>query len=470
MGYYFHDFNLKLNHIFSPKNRLYLSVYLGDDKLITKYKNDIQNITDHSNYHEQWGNFLTALRWNHVFGNKLFGNFTFSYTRYRFFTEMNSQYGEANNIQENRNSFFSGIYDFSLKSDFEYFISPKYKLRFGLLATRHVFKPGTTTFVARMNNQTVIDRTLSDETLHSLETAAYVENIMHLGTHLTANLGLRVTNYSISNKPFTYLEPRLLINYNFSKTQSFKMSFSKMNQNVHLLSNSGMGMPVDFWLPATDLAPPSVSFQYTIGYAATLSKMFELSVEGYYKKMNKLITFKPGASYFGTNESFFQKIETNGTGTVYGIDFLIQKKAGRLTGWLGYSWMKNYRKFQQINNGRAYPYKYDRRNDISLVVNYKLSKNIDLSATWVYGTGQALTLPVAKYYLPVVLPGLGAQQPYLQEIYIYTRKNGFRAKAYHRMDIGINFKKQKKWGQRIWNISIYNLYNRKNPYNYYLSG
>ena len=187
--------------------------------------------------------------------------------------------------------------------------------------------------------------------------------------------------------------------------------------------------------------------------------------------MKNLTTLKEGESYFGTNKTWNDKIETDGYGTVYGIDFLLQKKIGRITGWIGYTWMKNYRIFENINNGKEYPYKYDRRHDFSIVINHKLKENIDLSLTWVYGTGQALTLPIAKYYLPMIFPGSSNLEDfYMEKIYIYTEKNAFRAKAYHRLDIGINFRKSKKWGERIWNISIYNLYNRKNPYSYYFAG
>ena len=467
-GYYFQDFNLKLNYVFSPQNRLFLSFYFGDDKMISTYKEKTDNFTNQSKYKEQWGNFLTSLRWNHLFGNKLFGNFTLYYSRYRFRTEMNSQYSVNRSYQENINRFFTGIFDNGMKADFEYFLLPQYKIRWGLLATYHTFIPNNTSFRALSGNRTLVNKSFSGNVYHSWETAAYVENIVSAGKHLSMNLGLRYSAYSVQGKWYTVPEPRLLFNWLIGKKNAVKLSFSKMHQNVHLLSNSGAGVPVDFWFPANAKAPPSASFQYSIGYATTLHG-FALSAEGFYKTMKDLTTFKPGASYFGTTNTFDQKIVTGGTGTVYGFDVLAQKTTGRLTGWLGYTWMKNYRQFDQINHGKPYPYKYDRRNDISLVVNYKISKNIDFSVTWVYGTGRALTLPVGKYYIPETLPG-NTGPVYFREIYIYTGKNAFRAKDYHRMDIGINFHKQKKWGERIWNISIYNLYNRKNPYTYYFSG
>ncbi len=466
-GYYFQDLNLKINHIFSEKDRIYLSMYYGDDKLTLNYDNKVDSKIKFKN---TWGNLLTVLRWNHLYGKKIFGNISASFTRYRFNNRMKSELSIDNNIQKNYNSFFSGIYDYSINSDFEYYLFSNYTMRFGALATYHVFKPGITRFGLNLNNSTIINKVVSDENIYAFESAAYLENDFKTGNFLF-NIGFRYTNYSITNNFYQFFEPRFLAKYVFLGNHSIEFSFARMHQNVHLLSNSGVGIPVDFWLPATGSAPPSVSNQFTIGYAGTILKSFEVSVEGFYKKLENLITFKEGESYFGTNKTWLDKIETSGVGTVYGIDFLMKKSTGRLTGWIGYTWMKNYRQFAGINNGKKYPYKYDRTNDISIVINYQLSEKIDLSLTWVYGTGQALTLPVAKYYLPIYFPGSNdLEDAYLDEIYIYTRKNAFRAKPYHRMDIGINFHKQKKWGERIWNISIYNLYNRKNPYFYYFSG
>jgi len=469
-GYYFQDFNLKVNHMFSAKDRLYFSIYFGDDKMMLNFNENDNNIINEAKHIKKWGNFLTALRWNHLFNNKMFGNFIFSFTRYRFNMEMNSRFTNSDNVHENHHSFFSGIYDLSFKPNFEYYLSPKYKMRFGILSTYHIFKPGITSFNSKTNQTEIINKLVSEIEIYALENAGYFENEIKLSDKLNTNLGIRYSTYFVNEKLFSFFEPRFLINYLITENHSIKASFSKMHQNVHLLSNSGVGMPVDFWMPSTEIVHPSKSFQYTIGYAGTFKKNLEFSIEAFYKEMKNLTTLKEGESYFGTNKTWNDKIETDGYGTVYGIDFLLQKKIGFITGWIGYTWMKNYRSFENINNGKEYPYKYDRRHDFSIVINYKLNENIDYSLTWVYGTGQALTLPVAKYYIPMIFPGSSnLENFYMEEIYIYTDKNAFRAKAYHRLDIGINFRKSKKWGERIWNISIYNLYNRKNPYSYYFS-
>ncbi len=337
------------------------------------------------------------------------------------------------------------------------------------MAVYHHFVPNITRFNSVINGVTVLNRSLSEEIFNSFETAAYLENIFTMGSRLKFNIGVRFSSYFVNKNIFYNLEPRFLARLLISEKSSLKISFSKMHQYIHLLSNSGTGIPVDFWYPVSEKSPPEGSMQITAGYSTTLTDNFELSVESFYKRLNGLTTFKPGVSYFGTGTSFEQKIENGGKGVVYGIDFLLQKKLGRLTGWIGYTWMKNDRQFAGINNGNPFPYKYDRRNDISIVFAYRISDKIDFAATWVYGTGQALTLPVGKYYLPEAVPGSNLQNSYLQEVYIYTKKNGFRTKPYHRLDLSLNFKKKKSWGERTWNFSIYNVYNRKNPYTYFFS-
>lgn len=245
-----------------------------------------------------------------------------------------------------------------------------------------------------------------------------------------------------------------------------------MHQYIHLLTNSGQGIPVDFWVPSTQNVPPSKSTQYTFGFVTSAFHQLELSCETYYKTINNLINFKDGESYLGTNKNWEEKIETKGYGKSYGVEFLLQKKYGKTTGWIAYTYGKSTRQFNNINNGKTYPFKYDRTHDISIVFNRKLSKTVDFSLTWVYGTGYALTMPSSKYYVHDFNPknpSLSEPDINTEEIYIYTEKNAFRAEAYHRLDLGLNFRKEIKWGTRTLNLSIYNLYNRKNPYFYTLS-
>jgi hypothetical protein len=214
---------------------------------------------------------------------------------------------------------------------------------------------------------------------------------------------------------------------------------------------------VNLWVPATDNIPPSFSNQWAIGLAKSYKNgLYELSLEGYYKEMKNLITYKEGLSYMGTSTLWEDKVEKNGLGKSYGLEFLFQKKLGKTTGWLAYTLSKTDRQFENINNGQPYAYRYDRRHDLSIVLNHKLKENVDLSAIWIFGTGNAFTMAVGKYYAPDNT-----------EIHIYEGKNTFRMRSYHRLDVGINFHKKKKRGKRTWSLSVYNLYNRENPYSYY---
>lgn len=248
-----------------------------------------------------------------------------------------------------------------------------------------------------------------------------------------------------------------------------------MQQYIHLLSNSNIGLPTDLWVPATDKVPAQNSWQPAIGYSQSFKIKHndaEITLEGYYKDMQGVIDYLGGANFLSTAETWEDKVAI-GHAWSYGSELFIQKKTGKLTGWIGYTLSWSWRQFDDINFGRKFPYKYDRRNDVEIVGTYKLTDNCDLGFTWVYGTGNAITLPVAKYFdggnnsLVTILNG-GNYGFYAPAVEFYGDKNSTRMKAYHRLDIGFNWHKKKKWGERILSLGIYNVYSRKNPYFYFL--
>ncbi|MFP5471936.1 MAG: TonB-dependent receptor, partial [Bacteroidia bacterium] len=242
---------------------------------------------------------------------------------------------------------------------------------------------------------------------------------------------------------------------------SIKASYAKMQQSVHLLSSSGVGLPTDLWLPATKKVRPSTSVQYALGIAQSIEHgLYEFSIETFYKKMNNLIEYRAGADIFSSTSDWQNAVEKNGIGLSYGAEFLLQKKQGNNTGWIGYTLSKTTRQFENLNKGKPFNYRYDRRHDISVVYLRKINENIDFSATWVFGTGNAFTLAIARY-------NVLSENGIYENIHVYEGINTFRMRPYHKMDIGFNFRKQKKRGIRTWNVSIYNLYNRQNPYYYY---
>jgi hypothetical protein len=232
---------------------------------------------------------------------------------------------------------------------------------------------------------------------------------------------------------------------------------------LHLLSNAGIGLPTDLWVPATEKVKPQTSEQIAGGLARTIkikNEDYEFSLEGYYKKMNNIIDYKAGANFFDQSSNWEKQVEA-GKGWSYGSELFIQKKTGKVTGWVGYTLSWTNRQFPEINFGEIFPYKYDRRHDISVVWNYLINDRIDISGTWVYGTGNAITMGL-ETYAGLPMPPYG----YVNELTNYGSRNSFRMRSYHRMDLGINFKKKLKWGERIWNISVYNVYNRYNPFFY----
>ena len=471
-GYHFYDFNAKINHIFSDKNHIYLSTYLGNDNVYFKEKDkkDEDDNKDETVERMDWGNKLVAFRWNHLFSQRLFSNTTLSYTQYRFSFRQENTTVEDNETAYQYSKFYSGIYDLTAKTDFEFYASFNYKLKFGVSGIHHTFNPGVLSYKSETQEQ-LNDTLFGNNKLKAFEIATYVENDIKLGKSLSFNLGLRYNSYHVENKTYESFEPRILANMLLTKDLSVKASYASMQQNIHLLTNSGVGMPIDLWVPATKKVAPQTSKQWALGVAKTLNKKYEVSIETYYKKMNNLISYKDGANYFNAAGDWQSKVETNGKGTAYGVEFLIQKKEGQTTGWLGYTWSKSLRQFDNINFGKTYPYRFDRRHDFSIVANHKLRDNIDISATWVFGTGNAVTLATSKYNI-ISTPTTGLTEtewwtPNFSEVRYYGGKNSFRMRNFHKLDIGVRFHKELDYGTRTWNVSIYNAYNRQNPYYYF---
>jgi hypothetical protein len=456
IAYNFYDLNGKLNFRASERDKLFLSFYLGDDDLSVRTNQD----SARSDNTTRWGNTLGSFRWNHIYSHKLFSNLTFSNTYFR--NRNIDQYDVEKTFATRHlyNSILSGINDLSLKMDFTYLVGSRVSLRFGGNSIYHTFIPNDEIFQQSGTNMETVDQAYSHKE-KALENALYVENEWKLNL-LSANLGFRFTSF-YCGKDYYSLEPRLLINYLIREDLSIKYSFSKMNQYVHLLSYSGSGVPSDYWMPTTENVSPETSIQHSIALAKTLSSgQYELSLEGYYKTIDNLIAFKPGESLMGNLGSWENVVEKEGTGLNYGIELFFQKMEGNTTGWIGATLSKAERTFVNLNAGEPFPFKYDRLLDVSIVVNQKLKKNIVLSATWTYGSGYPITLATEHYFVYQ-----DDRDDKGEDIFVYKGINSFRMRDYHRLDVGANFARKTKWGERTWSLSIFNLYNRKNPYFYY---
>jgi len=463
-GYYFYDMNAKVNHIFDDRNRLYLSFYGGEDVGYTRddYSSSSNNerIKSTSESGLGWGNLITALRWNHIFNNKLFANFSATYTKYHFRLFDEYDYSRSGNGQEEERyyqaDYRSGIRDYAIKADFDYIPNTNHYIRFGASNIFHRFTPGVFTATERSEWSDLTSGSIYD----SQEYATYIEDDIQLGSKFKMNVGLHYSGFFVDGEHYHALQPRIASRYLINESSSVKASFSTMTQYIHLLTNAGLGLPTDLWVPATSQIGPQQSWQTSLGFYKSLPGGFEWSIEGYYKEMEGLLEYKDGASFLQTGENWEDKVEV-GRGRSYGAEMLIQKKIGKTTGWLGYTLSRTERQFDEINNNEWFPFRYDRTHDISLTVSHHLTPKIHLSGTWVYGTGNAISIPTEIY------ESINFNEEYgfmFGRVDYYEARNNFRMRDYHRLDLGVNFIKQKRWGERTWNISIYNAYNRMNPF------
>ena len=468
LGYHFYDLTAKINHRISERDRIYLSAYLGDDKF--HIGNDYQ--FNHDNFSGgdkvdvgiQWGNITAALRWNRIFTNRLFGNATLTYSRYRLnIVSKNERTRTQNEIffhdyyQAQNNS---NINDWSGKVAFDYVPSPKHYVRFGVGAIYHTFSPGTVTI--RDINEI---RELGSSKLYAWEYSAYLEDDIHITTRLKTNAGLHWSAFATGDEFYNILQPRISLRYLINPQFSAKASYSRMAQYIHLLASSGLGLPMDLWVPSSEKLRPQTSDQIAVGFAQNFMNDYEISLEGYYKTMANVMEYREGAtSLFEIDEGSWEQKILQGFGRSYGVELFAQKKTGTFTGWAGYTLSWTDRHFDELNNGKRFPYKYDRRHDVSITLMQRFGKNKknEISGAWVFGTGNSVTVPIGIYDMnhPIIQINSTHQMVY----YDYGERNGYRMKPYHRLDVSIAFIKQTKWGERRWILSIYNVYNRYNPF------
>lgn len=472
VGYYFYDINAKINHKITDKDKLYLSLYSGRDKFYMwneySYGNNDENFSKiKANF--GWGNLTSSLRWNHQFNAKLFGNTTLTFTKYGLLSA--SEFEEIYEQEVNSASAFeyaSDITDYGIKFDLDWIPHHLHNIRYGGNAVFHNFQPGVMSFKGGESG-TSIDTSFNQQNINAGEFYVFAEDDYEISKRLKANLGIHTSMFTVNNKNYYSLEPRVSARYLLNEKSSIKASYCRMTQYLHLLSNSSINLPTDLWVPPTENIKPQKSWQAALGWAYSL-KDIEFSIETYYKQMTDMLTYKDGTSFLLFTDSWEKKVAV-GKGDAYGGEFFVQKKFGKTTGWIGYTLSWTNRQFDDINYGKQFPYKYDRRHDVSFVITHHINKRIDISGTWVYGTGNAITLPKGQYNgLPNYYTEYNPAYDYLYFPFItdYGERNSYRMKAYHRMDIGINFHRQMKHWERIWSLSFYNLYNRKNPFYIYL--
>ena len=471
VGYYFYDFNAKLNWKISDKDRLYLSFYTGDDAIYfgVKFKDfavdDVQ-YTSKMNLNWKWGNKVAALRWNHVMSQKLFMDASVNYTQYRhnLGLGMSDEYTAIlmdQTIKEEYDmTYKSGINDLTAKVDFDYTPLPNHEIRFGGNYTYHQFRPEVQSLKVSYGTDDDIDTVMGVSNVFAHETALYAEDNMTFGDIFRVNAGVHYSTFTVEGKTYQSVQPRLSMSLMLASNLSLKAGYANMTQYVHLLSNSSLSLPTDLWVPVTAKVEPMRAHQWSAGAFLELPQLFDISVEGYYKTMDNLLEYKDGASFFGSSDTWEGKV-CLGRGWAYGVEFLVQRSFGKTTGWVGYTWVHSKRLFdregQMINNGNLFPAKYDRRHDISVTVNHKFNDSFDLSGTWVFSSGNCGTLGLQLY------EGLINDWGYYPELQALERNN-YRMGNYHRLDIGANFHIPLNPGAITINLSVYNIYNHNNPF------
>ncbi len=451
---YFYDVNVKANYQLDSLNRIFLSGYFGKDVLGF---GTIFNIN--------WGNATGTLRWNHLFSDKLFSNTSLIFSNYT--DNIGLSFGV------NGFSIVSKIQDYGLKEDFTDYINAVNTLKFGFASTYHQIAPGQlTSDINSQSNTEVLTNT------HSWENALYISNTFKPSEHFSMEYGLRFsvfsvlgpgqfddysaatglatdsTSYNAGQFVKTYFnpEPRLSASYILNKVSSVKASYARNVQNIHLLNNSTSENPTDAWLPSTNYVKPELSDQLSLGYFRNFNdNTYEFSTEVYYKVVQNVLDYRDNAQL-----EFNQNVESQllfGQGNAYGVEFFLKKKYGRLNGWIGYTLSKAEQQINGVNSGNWYLSPQDRTNDISVVAIYELAKKWTVSSTFVYYTGSPVTYPSGKY-------GIGDQTYFL-----YTARNQYRLPAYNRLDIGVTWQRKKtEKFESSWTFSIYNVYDRWNPY------
>lgn len=461
---YFYDLNAKVNYTLGDKDRIFLSGYLGND--VFGFQDD---------FRFQWGNQTGTLRWNHLFSDKLFSNFTAVYSNYEYLIGIPESSDQGEPFE-----WVSRIINYNAKADFGYFLNPNNTIEFGASALLYRFQPGDVDFLGEQPNFN--DFALEHE--HAMEYAAYLSNEQKIGQKLTLRYGLRYSLFQNIGSGTVYryaegqprstasivdtlsygsreviesfggLEPRLAINYRFNEEVSLKASYNRTRQYIHLISNTTAATPIDVWKPAGPHVAPATADQVALGYFRNFANnTFEASVEVYYKRFQNLVDYVDGA-----NLLFNETIETellSGDGRAYGAEFLLQKTKGDFTGWLAYTLSRTERQVEGINNGEYYPANYDKLHDLSLVLNYQISKKWDIGANFAYMTGRPITYPDGRFtYDGITVP-------------VYSNRNGARTPTYHRLDLSANLNPKKNEDRRwksTWSFGVYNAYARRNPY------
>ena len=452
MNYFMYDANCKLNYKIDSKSQVFLSIYHGKDFL-----NSFDRLKDFSEdkIKLNWGNTTATLRYNKEVTQKFFWKNMLLFTRFHYNTNI---FNNLISIQKKYEiNSFSGLNDYTLRSAFDYIPNTRHYIRGGIEITSHQFTPQ---YNYNLSNDTSIQNRSNRDEFQAFESALYGEDEWQITNKLKAHVGLRFNQYRLVGKKYYSVEPRATLLYSIGAALTLKAAYSRMRQNVYLLTNNGIGFQNDIWVPSTDKISPQQSEQYAVGISKYISEQdIEISAEVYTKSMKNLIDYKEGANIIVNLENWQAAVEQNGVGWSRGLEVFLHKKSGRMNGFVSYTLAKTERQFENINFGEKYAFRYDSRHNFAATANYQVNKKWNISGTWVFKSGEPITLPTSV----IDAATLGRDIFSAPELPIYFRRNSYRLPAYHRADIGFNKKTLTKKGfVKTWNFGIYNLYNRRN--------
>lgn len=474
--YSFTDVNLKVNHRFNSSSSAYVNFYYGNDYFKIgerKFMDNEMYFVDENITRMNWGNMLVSAGWQYRFSDKLSMSVTPSFTHYssllrkNIFESENAKDDVDYEERTTNKTTENGINDLNVGVHFDYRLSDRQHLNFGAVYSHHSFLPEMNRIQTSGIDGIVQDNSNNGEQIKANETAFYAEYDRTLSSVFRINAGLRLSMFGVDGVTYRTLEPRLSIRAALSERLSLKASYSRMNQFVQQISDSYISLPTDFWMPVNSKFKPLESDQLSAGMYYELPAGYLFTAEAFYKRMRNLLEYKEGYTFMPASVSWDDKL-TSGSGRAYGAEWSVQKTNGKLTGMFSYGLMWSDRQFAEINLGKRFPSKYDNRHKINITANYKFNPKFELNGGWTYVTGNRLTLALEDY-MDFTVNGfdqsLAPTNPFQEDwVRYYETRNNVRLPAYHRLDLGLNIYLTLKKGRTgIWNISVWNVYNRLNP-------
>jgi hypothetical protein len=439
--YFFYDLNAKMNFEVNDKNKIYWSGYLGRD--FFKFSDDQIDI----NFN--WGNTASTLRWNRIINPRFFSNLSFTISDYNY--KFKNRFGDLATF-----TLTSGIRDYTIKQNFFFKPNNKHNIRFGIDYTRHQFEIGRLQF----GDDAGSFNFTAGQNFTGNSFAGYFADDFEINKKWKINYGVRISGF-YNEKFFGGIEPRFSAKYSLNPTLSLKASYTNMSQYVHLVSTSGASLPTDIWYPTDIVATPQRSNQIAAGVSWSITDNLLLTNEVYYKWTNRVVDLRDGAQIFVNDDLSSEFVFGNGTS--YGNELYLEKKKGKFTGWIGYTLALSELEFPEIRNGDPFPPRYDTRHDLSIVGLFQLNRRWNFTATWIFTSGAPTTIPIGRFFIQGI-PGADPQFVIPE----YSLRNDFRMPNFHRMDLGVVCKFWHKWGTSDLTLSIYNAYDRRNPFFLYI--